>query len=94
MKNILRKIAVLWCGYGILKLCLTLTPLLFKIATLIKPNYHTSGVNERFNDAWDYTSMEQIVTVWAATLFIGIVVVGGHFLLNNIVKGLFKGDAK
>jgi len=57
-RKLLRRIAILWCLYGLVKVCIFVNPWLFCVAKMIKPY-----------EPWDSTSAFQISLVWAVVLF-------------------------
>ena len=87
--KLLRRAMMVWCVYGIVKLCILVNPLLFWVAGKVRPYYYDRSMYSSFKSVtWDSSSPEQIVYVWFIALLgaivAGIVVCGIHYAAKAI----------
>ena len=87
--KLLRRAMVVWCVYGIVKLCILVNPLLFWVAGKVTPYYYDRSMYPSLKSVtWDSSSPEQIVCVWLIALLgaivAGIVVCGIHYAAKAI----------
>ena len=62
LKKILRMITVTWCLYGVVRLCILVNPLVFRVAKLIKP-------------LWNQTDNFHIFIVWTTVLVVVVLAI-------------------
>lgn len=87
LKKMLHRVFVIWCLYGLVKLCIFVNPWLFRLAKVIKPVYEDNSEWEFIEDVpWNSSSPEQIITLW---LFV-FVCLFALFLASAILHGFSR----
>lgn len=65
IKKALHRITVVWCLYGLVRLCMFVNPLVFRVAKMIKPFWDdNSAYHSIDNELWNVADPYQIVYVW------------------------------
>lgn len=70
-KKALHRITVVWCLYGLGRLCIFVNPWVFRVAKIFKPVFEDNSEYEFLdNIPWDSSSIEQNLVLWFA-IFLG-----------------------
>lgn len=64
IKKTLHRIVIVWCIYGLVRVCIWVNPLLFWVANIIDPDYE-----------WDKADWGEIFALWAITTVLILVVI-------------------
>ena len=64
IKKLLHRITVVWCLYGLIRLCIFANPWVFRIAKMYRPLFYKSRASDNFNESWDIADPYQIIFVW------------------------------
>ena len=89
-KKLLHRITVVWCLYGLVRLCILFNPWVFRIAKLIKPFNYESSINPSFNEAWDSGDIGQIMEVWFFVAIIIVIVALASFGIHHFANWFFN----
>ncbi len=69
-----RRIVIVWCIYGLVRICVFLNPWLFRLCKIIKPHFEDNSKWSTIPSIeWDCASTLQILAVWIITLIVALI---------------------
>lgn len=91
IKKMLHRVTVVWCLYGLVRLCIFVNPLLFRLMKLFMPVYEDNSAYQHIPDEpWNPADPEQILMVWFLVIVAIGIIVGISAAIHHFANWFFS----